>query len=143
MVRDLTTEEKASIKKQKDKANAHYNQIRKSITAQLKEARKGQKGHVTDRMRQLERSRDAVPTIKGTPVKFLVDGKEILLNYDLIKKALRLTKAFTRTIGIEGLYLVIAYENKKGKGRYEFIQLSDEYTLLDLPVVELEGVYYG
>ncbi|AYP68424.1 hypothetical protein HWB91_gp54 [Bacillus phage vB_BboS-125] len=143
MIRDLTAEEKASIKKQKDKANKHYNEIKKSLTQQLREASKGQKGHITDRMRQLQRSRDAVPAIKGTPVVFLLEGKEIKLNYDLIKKALRLTKGFTRTVSIEGLYLIIQYENKTGKGRYEFIQLGDEYTLLELPAVELEGVYYG
>ena len=145
MIRDLTAEEKAHIKQQKEKANKYYSEIRKKLTAQLIAEKKGQKGYLTQRARDLESKRDAVPTIKGTPVYFVLGETTILLNYDLIKKSLNLTKKFTRELEIEsqGLYLIVCCFDRTTKGRYEFIELPDEYTLLDgLPTIELERVYF-
>lgn len=142
-MRDLTKEEKAEIRRQKDKANAHYNAVRKSLTEQLLQASKGQRGYVTERMRQLERNRNAVPKVVGTPVYFDVDGERTLLNYDQIKKALSLTKNLKRVVSLDGLYLEITYEGKGVRGKYEFLQLPDYYTLLEgLSTIELEGVYF-
>lgn len=147
-MRDLTQKEKNHIKAVKDRRNTEIRAAKKRMIEEYrKHARRekeaGRRGYLTVEMKKLQEARDAMYLLKGTPVYFEVEGEKILLNYDTIKKALRLTHGLTRVTAVEGLYLEIKYTGNGVKGKFEFIQLPDHYrTLQGLPTIELERTYY-
>jgi hypothetical protein len=99
---------------------------------------KGNRGYLSEEARRLVKQRDAVPNIVGTPVWIAGDAL-IIMDYDKVKAALRLTKGMARTITTGCNGLTIRYDSAKIRGEMVIHQLPEAYKLLEgLPIIGLE-----
>jgi hypothetical protein len=141
-MRALTVEEKETIRVAKKKVNEVINQERKSLSTKLKEEMKGRRGIKTEYARTLELKRSYLKPITGDPVHLKNGESQILIDYQLIRKAMRLTKSFQRKVFIGRDLLVIEYAGKNSKGSIEVYQFQGHERLENLPVIDMrEGVH--
>lgn len=137
-MRPLNDDEKGTIRTVKQKVNAVINQERKALTQQLKEEMRGRRRGVrSDRARAFEKQRDTLKPITGDPVQLKVGDSQILLDYQVVRKAMRLTERFQRDIRIEDDALKIEYRDFRTLGDIELYPLKGHERLENLPVVEV------
>jgi UDP-N-acetylenolpyruvoylglucosamine reductase len=77
--------------------------------------------------------------IKGDPVYLKMGDSQILIDYQVARKALRLTNNFQRKIFTRSDLLVIEFAGKNNKGFIELYQFQGHEGLENLPVVDLGG----
>lgn len=148
-IRPLTADEKALIKRMKDAVNLDLKIRRRKINHQIKELRSS-KVYAQRDINDLRNQKDALPSnITGEPVKVLVEGEPIHLDYKLLRQvAIRLPKSkWDCSVHLKnGCSLVIDYKQpwpNNGSGQFELYGLPfDQVQLLknlrkDLPEIEI------
>jgi hypothetical protein len=139
-MRALTVEEKDAIRIVKQRVNAVVKRERKALTQQLKEEMRGRRGVRSDRARKLEKDRDSLKPMTpmtGDPVHLKMGDSQILIDYKVVQRAMRLTQRFQRKIFFRNDLLVIEYAGKSNKGFIELYQLQGHEGLENLPTVEI------
>jgi hypothetical protein len=138
-VKSLTADEKGTIRTVKKKINTVVIEESRSLTKQIKEEMKGRRGIRSDRVRMLEKQRDSLKPITGDPVHLKVEGCSILIDYQVVRRAMRLTERFQRDVRIQESTLIIEYRGQKTVGTMELHRLPRwEEELLNLPLIDLK-----
>lgn len=140
-LRALTTDEVAQIKTAKHEANQVLTDRRKELSFRIKKLRKF--GHQD--VRQLEKERESIRIVTGSPVVIAVDGDSMFIDYELLKKFDRMLdpRNWQRSFQMKRILgkpiLTIQYQKNKQSGVLELYELPAYQTelLKNLPVVEV------
>lgn len=147
-MRPLTVEEKARSQTAKKKANQRLQAIRKEIAAKRNTIpfTDGHGSAATRRREELLLQFDMNRDIKGYPVIVSLDDKQIILDYELLRRLFRTLKNRNKVLSIEtssgSAVLVISHHVNlwgKDKGYIELIGVPPHKAelLTDLPIVDI------
>jgi hypothetical protein len=152
MFRPLTDYETFTIKTAKEKANLAIKAQRKELTKKITEVRKAKDTRLfmvsalNSALKNMEWQKKSLGAIKGLPVRIVVDGQSIVLNYTLLKQIeKRIPRDWNVSFKMEDEYgkpkLIIDFRKTftPSKGSYELFELPDYQVKLlgELPVIDL------
>ncbi|MNW27547.1 hypothetical protein D3C74_43440 [compost metagenome] len=142
-MRPLTPAEKAASLLARKEANTKLNEQRKAIGAELIRA-----SCSGTRRKALSAGLATLSDIKGFPVTLRLEGKEIVIDYELLRRMYRTMKGkqlwiyLVEEISLVGWrYLTLKYSDGRGNsGKLDLYELPDHKRelLKDLPVIEID-----